>query len=200
MPHQVVLATGNAGKVAEMQDILQEHDVEVKAQSEFGLSSVEETGLTFVENALLKARHATRHTGLPAIADDSGVVVQALGGAPGIYSARYAGEKADAAANNRKLLEAIREVPSTDRQAHFFSLIVYLRHPEDPEPLICEGRWSGEILLTPRGEHGFGYDPIFFLPKYGCSAAELDPELKQTISHRGQALTALCLQLHHARH
>ncbi|MDX1654623.1 MAG: RdgB/HAM1 family non-canonical purine NTP pyrophosphatase [Candidatus Competibacteraceae bacterium] len=188
---QAVLATGNAGKVRELDQLLAGLGVEVLPQSAFGISSVEETGLTFVENALLKARHATHHSGLPAIADDSGLEVDALQGAPGIHSARYAGPEASDRDNLVKLLEALREVPEARRTARFQCLVVLLRHPRDPTPLICQGTWEGRIAFQPRGEQGFGYDPVFWLPQEAKTAAQLPPQLKNRLSHRGQALARL---------
>ncbi|NUS38658.1 MAG: RdgB/HAM1 family non-canonical purine NTP pyrophosphatase [Lysobacter sp.] len=188
---KVVLASGNAGKLRELRALLEGDGFELHAQSEFGVDDVAETGLTFVENALLKARHAARATGLPALADDSGLCVDALDGAPGLYSARYAGEHGDARANIAKLLDALRAEPDERRGAHFRAVIVLLRHADDPQPLIAEGSWHGRILHAPRGNDGFGYDPVFFDPVHGASAAELDPALKNRISHRGQALAAL---------
>ena len=190
----LVLASGNAGKLRELREILG-GGFDVRAQSEFGVGDIEETGLTFVENALLKARHATQTTGLPALADDSGLCVDALGGAPGLYSARYAGTHGDARANIAKLLDALRDVPDARRSAHFHASIVLLRHPTDPQPLVAEGSWHGRILHAPRGEGGFGYDPVFLDPELGGSAAELDPALKHRISHRGRALAALQARL-----
>ena len=186
----LVLASGNAGKLRELREILG-GNFDVRAQSEFGVEDIEETGLTFVENALLKARHATQATGLPALADDSGLCVDALGGAPGLYSARYAGTHGDARANISKLLDALRDVPDEQRTAHFHASIVLLRHAADPQPLIAEGSWHGRILHAPRGEGGFGYDPVFLDPELGKSAAELDPAIKHRISHRGRALAVL---------
>jgi XTP/dITP diphosphohydrolase len=186
----LVLASGNAGKLRELREILG-GSFDVRAQSEFGVEDIEETGLTFVENALLKARRATQATGLPALADDSGLCVDALGGAPGLYSARYAGTHGDARANISKLLGALRDVPDEQRTAHFHASIVLLRHATDPQPLIAEGSWHGRILHAPRGDGGFGYDPVFLDPELGVSAAELDPAVKHRISHRGRALAAL---------
>jgi XTP/dITP diphosphohydrolase len=186
----VVLASGNAGKLRELREILG-GTFDVRAQAEFGVEDIEETGLTFVENALLKARHAAQATGLPALADDSGLCVDALGGAPGLYSARYAGTHGDARANIGKLLDALRDVPDERRTAHFHATIVLLRHATDPQPLIAEGSWHGRILHVPRGDGGFGYDPVFLDPEHGASAAELDPAVKHRISHRGRALAAL---------
>jgi XTP/dITP diphosphohydrolase len=186
----LVLASGNAGKLRELREILG-GSFDVRAQAEFGVDDIEETGLTFVENALLKARHAAQATGLPALADDSGLCVDALGGAPGLYSARYAGKHGDASANIAKLLDALRDASDEQRTAHFHASIVLLRHAADPQPLIAEGSWHGRILHAPRGGGGFGYDPVFFDPELGASAAELDPAVKHRISHRGRALAAL---------
>lgn len=188
---KLVLASSNAGKLGELRELLAGDGFELHAQSGFGVDDVEETGLTFIENALLKARHAARATGLPALGDDSGLCVDALGGAPGLYSARYAGGHGDAAANIIKLLEAMKDVPAPQRTAHFHAVIVLLRHADDPQPLIAEGTWPGLILDTPRGDGGFGYDPVFLDPGHGRSAAELDPALKNRISHRGRALAVL---------
>ena len=190
----LVLASGNAGKLRELREILGP-GFELRAQAEFGVDEIEETGLSFVENALLKARHAARATGLPALADDSGLCVDALDGAPGLYSARYAGGHGDARANIAKLLDALRDVPDERRTAHFHATIVLLRHPADPQPLIAEGRWHGRILPAPRGAGGFGYDPVFLDPDEGRSAAELEPAIKHLISHRGRALAALKARL-----
>ena len=188
---RIVVASGNAGKLAEFRQLLGDAGIDCVMQGELGVGDVEETGLTFVENALLKARHAARETGLPALADDSGLCVDALGGAPGLYSARYAGRHGDAQANIDKLLDALRDVPDARRGAHFHAAIVLLRHAEDPQPLIAEGSWHGRILHAPRGDGGFGYDPVFLDPEHNRSAAELDPALKNRISHRGLALAAL---------
>ncbi|MEF3193033.1 MAG: XTP/dITP diphosphatase [Halothiobacillaceae bacterium] len=195
MTRDLVLATGNAGKVLEFASLLREMDLRVRPQSDFAVPEAEETGLTFIENAILKARNAARHTGLPAIADDSGLIVDALHGAPGIYSARYAGPGKGDAANNAKLLEALRDVPPKQRSARFHCVIVYLRHAEDPTPLVAQGSWEGRILEAPRGERGFGYDPLFWVPTHECSAAELDAATKNALSHRGQAMRALLDQL-----
>ena len=194
---EIVLASSNPGKVREINQLLAELDLHARPQSEFGAEDAEETGLTFVENALLKARNATRHTDLPAVADDSGIEVDALNGAPGIYSARYAGAGASDQANLEKLLHALRDVPEAARTARFQCLMVYLRHAEDPTPLICQGTWEGRILFEPRGDHGFGYDPVFYVPTHDCSSAELPPEVKNTLSHRGQALRKLVAALGH---
>jgi XTP/dITP diphosphohydrolase len=190
MHRRVVLATGNAGKVREFAELFAPHAIEVVPQSDFGVPDVAETGLTFVENALIKARNAAAHTGLPAIADDSGLEVDHLNGAPGIYSARYAGD-GGSAANNAKLVEALAGVPEAQRSARFQCLLVYLRHADDPTPVICQGTWEGRILETPQGGQGFGYDPLFYVPGEGCSAAELPAGRKNALSHRGQALACL---------
>jgi XTP/dITP diphosphohydrolase len=195
MTKRVVLASSNPGKVREINAMLAGLHLTVVPQSDFSVVEVEETGLTFVENALLKARNATRHTGLPAIADDSGIEVDALHGAPGIYSARYAGEGASDARNLEKLLADLRDVPEARRTARFVCLMVYLRHELDPTPVICQGSWEGRLLLEPRGRGGFGYDPVFLVPTHNCSSAELPPEVKNQLSHRGQALRALVAAL-----
>ena len=191
----IVLASNNAGKVREIERLLAESRIHIRPQGEYGVPEAEETGLTFVENAILKARNAARHSGLPAIADDSGLEVDALRGAPGIYSARYAGSGATDEANLRKLLTDLAEVPEAERTARFQCVLVYLRHAEDPTPLICQGTWEGRILFEPRGTNGFGYDPVFLVPSHGCSSAELDPDTKNRLSHRGQALRRLQEQL-----
>ena len=188
---KVVLATGNRGKVAEMADLLASVGLNVVAQTGLGVGSVEETGLTFIENAILKARHASAITGLPAIADDSGLAVDALGGAPGIYSARYAGKDASDRQNLEKLLDAMQDVPDGQRQARFHCVLVWLRHAEDPTPIVCHGSWAGEIARAPAGDGGFGYDPIFWLPELGRCAAQLSREEKRALSHRGQAMKLL---------
>lgn len=188
---RIVLASGNRGKVREFNELLAGLDLEVVPQSEFKVPEAEETGLSFVENALLKARNAAQHTGLPAIADDSGLEVDALKGAPGIHSARYAGPGATDRQNLEKLLAALKDVPDTERTARFQCVIVFLRHAFDPTPIICQGTWEGSILREPHGTNGFGYDPVFHVPTHGCSAAELPAEVKNRLSHRGQALTKL---------
>jgi XTP/dITP diphosphohydrolase len=188
---KLVLASGNHGKLAEMGAIVADLGVELIAQGELGVEDVEETGTTFVENALLKARHAARASGLPALGDDSGLCVDALGGAPGLYSARYAGAHGNANANIAKLLDALRDVPDERRSAHFHCTIVLLRSPDDPAPLIAEGRWHGRILHAPRGANGFGYDPVFFDDALDAGAAELDVATKNRVSHRAQALARL---------
>ncbi|HEX7111840.1 MAG TPA: RdgB/HAM1 family non-canonical purine NTP pyrophosphatase [Mizugakiibacter sp.] len=192
---RIVLASGNRGKLAELNDLLADSGIELVAQAELGVPDAEETGLSFVENAILKARHAARLTGLPALGDDSGLCVDALGGAPGLYSARYAGTHGDAAANIARLLRELAGVPEAARGAHFHCCIALVAHPDDAAPLIAEGRWHGRILEAPRGSAGFGYDPVFFDPVHGASAAELEPTLKNRISHRGRALAALCARL-----
>jgi XTP/dITP diphosphohydrolase len=191
----VVLASNNPGKLREFSHLLQDLTLEVLPQAHFGLCETEETGLSFVENAVLKARHAARHTGLPALADDSGLEVDALNGAPGIYSARYAGPTATDRENLEKLLDALARVPDAERTGRFQCIIVYLRHALDATPRICHGTWEGRILWRPQGKNGFGYDPVFFVPGCGCSAAELTPDAKNRLSHRGQALRALIAAL-----
>lgn len=192
---ELVVATGNQGKLKEISQVLAPLGFVVRGQGDFGISSAEETGFTFVENAILKARHTAQQTGRPALADDSGLEVDALDGQPGIYSARYAGVDGDDAANNHKLLETLQNVPEAQRTARFQCVMVYLRHPEDPVPLICQGTWEGRIALTAAGGNGFGYDPLFFVPETGCMAAELPPEEKNRLSHRGQALRQLVAAL-----
>lgn len=192
---KLVVASSNPGKLGEFRDLLGEAGFEFVAQGELGVQDVDETGLTFVENALLKARNAARATGLPALADDSGLCVDALGGAPGLYSARYAGTHGDAQANIAKLLDEMKDVPREQRTAHFVAVIVLLRHADDPQPIIAEGRWSGLILGAPRGDNGFGYDPIFLEPENGLSAAEFEPAIKNRLSHRARALQALWQKL-----
>lgn len=191
---QVVLATGNPGKAREIAALLAPAGLEVVSQAGFGLSSADETGATFIENALLKARHAAAGSGLPAIADDSGLVVDALGGAPGIHSARYSADGSDAA-NVRKLLAALDGLPENRRRARFVCVAVLLRHPGDPLPIVCEGRWEGIIATTPRGDEGFGYDPVFVPLGERRSAAELPPGEKNRLSHRGRAFGALLERL-----
>lgn len=191
MTQRIVLASNNAGKVREFNQLLAGSEFEVIPQSEFQVEEIEETGLTFVENALLKARNAAQHTGLPAIADDSGLEVDALDGAPGIYSARYAGGGATDRQNLDKLLLALEDVSDENRSARFQCLMVFMRHPGDPTPMIFQGTWQGRILRTPKGDNGFGYDPIFYVPEQQCSSAELSSDLKNSLSHRGQALRKL---------
>ncbi|WP_428623414.1 XTP/dITP diphosphatase [Sedimenticola sp.] len=192
---KIVLASSNAGKVREINQLLAQQSIQVIPQSEFDTPEAEETGLTFVENAILKARNAARHSGLPAIADDSGIEVDALKGSPGIYSARFAGPACDDQANNEKLLADLQGVEDEQRTARFQCLLVYLRHADDPTPIICQGTWEGRILHAPQGANGFGYDPLFLVPEFGCSSAELPPEQKNALSHRGQALRQLLAAL-----
>ncbi len=192
---RIVLASGNAGKAREISQMLANHRIEVLPQSAFNVIEVEETGLTFVENALLKARNAAAHSGLPAIADDSGLEVDALHGAPGIYSARYAGNDASDNDNLAKLLAALADVATAQRTARFQCLMVYMEHAHDPTPIICQGTWEGRILFEPRGTQGFGYDPVFFVRTHNCSAAELPAAVKNNLSHRGQALRQLLTAL-----
>lgn len=191
MSRTLVAATGNRGKLAEIERLLDGLGWEVVAQSVFGVEPPPEDGLTFVENAIIKARHASERTGRPALADDSGLVVDALGGAPGVRSARYAGPGGGDAANNEKLLRALAGAPEGERSARFECVVVRMRHPHDPVPLIARGTWAGRVLEAPRGANGFGYDPLFLDPAAGRTAAELPPERKDALSHRGQALRAL---------
>ena len=191
---EIVVATGNAGKVREFRRLLGDWPCELRLQSEFDVIPAEETGATFVENALLKARAAAQQTGLPALADDSGLEVDALDGMPGVRSARYASEGTDEA-NKAKLLEALRDVEDSRRQARFHCVLVLLRHADDPVPLIAQGRWEGRILREARGEGGFGYDPLFEVRSHGCSAAELETDIKNAISHRAIAVQRLVEQL-----
>jgi len=199
MAQTVILATGNAGKLKEISDILQPHGWDIKPQSEFFDTEAEETGLTFIENAILKARYASKKTGLPAIADDSGIEVSALQGRPGIYSARYSqdihGENANSETDLQKLLVELKDVPKEQRQASYYCAMVYVEHAADPTPIIGLGRWYGEILTEKRGDGGFGYDPIFWVDEFEKSAAELAKSQKNQISHRAQALNALVMQL-----
>lgn len=196
---EIVLASSNPGKVREINQLLATLDLQVRPQSEFGVVDAEETGLSFVENAILKARNATQHTGLPAIADDSGIEVDALHGAPGIYSARFAGEGATDQANLDKLLAELDGLPEAQRSARFQCLMVFMEHANDPTPLICQGTWEGRILLAARGDNGFGYDPVFYVPTHDCSSAELPADVKNTLSHRGQALRKLVAALQQYR-
>ncbi|MEM8981592.1 MAG: RdgB/HAM1 family non-canonical purine NTP pyrophosphatase [Pseudomonadota bacterium] len=198
---RLVLASGNAGKLVEMKTLLEPLGYSLEPQSEHGIGAVAETGLTFVENALIKARYASRITGLPVLADDSGLAVDALGGRPGIYSARYAGPEAAASANNAKLLTALSTLQTpAERSAHFHCVLVYLASADDPVPIICEGIWSGYIAAEPRGDNGFGYDPIFVDPAAERTGGELDPAAKNRISHRGKALAELVERLSERRH
>ena len=192
----VVLASGNTGKLRELAGILQPLGLRLVSQSEFKVPEVAETGLSFVENAIIKARAAAAHSGHPAIADDSGLEVDYLRGEPGIHSARYSGQ--GDAANNAKLLAALEGVPEVQRSARFQCALVYMRHARDPMPLVCQASWEGRILLAPRGDNGFGYDPLFYVPEQQCSSAELEPGLKNRISHRARA-SALLLEALRAR-
>jgi XTP/dITP diphosphohydrolase len=192
---KVVLASGNKGKLREFAAMLKDLDVEVVPQSEFNVPEPEETGTTFVENAIIKARNAARHTGLPAIADDSGIEVSALNGAPGVYSARFAGPGASDDDNNKKLLKDLTNVAEHDRGARYVAVLVYMSHAGDATPIIAEGTWEGRILFEEVGENGFGYDPLFYVPTHDCASAELDPAEKNRISHRAAALQRLRLQL-----
>jgi XTP/dITP diphosphohydrolase len=191
MTDTLVLASSNLGKLQEFTSLLAPLGIQIRPQAEWQVSDADETGLSFVENAILKARHAAAATGQPAIADDSGLVVDALNGAPGIYSARYAGSHGNDAANNQKLLEALKTVPREQRTARFVCILAVLRHAHDPLPLICEGYWEGHILTAPQGQGGFGYDPLFGVPQRNCSAAELPAAEKNRLSHRGLATAQL---------
>ena len=197
MPQTIILATHNQGKVKELNQLMVDLPFIIRPQSDFALDDVEETGTTFVENALLKARHATLQTGYAAIADDSGLIVPALNGEPGLYSARYAGKQATSQENIDLLLQRLNALPHADRRAYFYCILVYLRHTNDPAPIICHGYWEGEIAQQPVGDHGFGYDPIFYLPALSCTAAQLSSQQKQQLSHRAQALRHLVTALHH---
>jgi len=187
----IVLASSNPGKLREFAQILSEFHLEVVPQSQFNVPDVPETGLSFVENALIKARNAAQYTSLPAMSDDSGIEIDALNGAPGIYSARFAGAEATDDDNNALLLEKLKGVPNEQRTARYHCVIVYMQHANDPMPLICQGTWEGRILHEPRGQNGFGYDPFFYVPTHHCAAAQLPSEVKNQLSHRGQALRAL---------
>ena len=188
---QLVLASGNPGKLRELAAILNDLDYRLSPQAEFDIEEVPETGTTFVENAIIKARHAALHSSLPALADDSGIEVDALDGAPGVYSARFSGPGANDASNNALLIEKLRDLPAESRTARYRAVIVLMRHAADPSPLIAEGSWEGIIQLQPSGTGGFGYDPYFYLPELRCSSAELSAEEKNRISHRGKALQQL---------
>ena len=192
---KLVIASGNQGKLRELGSLLQPLDFEVHAQSEFAVPDVAETGTTFVENAIIKARNAAQHTGLPAVADDSGIEVDALDGAPGVYSARFSGPNATDASNDALLVEKLRLVPEPQRSARYRAVIVYMQHAADPSPIICEGTWEGRIVLEARGTGGFGYDPYFWVPSHQCTSAELNAETKNQLSHRGQALRQLLERL-----
>ena len=190
---KLVLASNNPGKLREFSALLATVDFEVLQQAQFNVPEAEEPHGTFVENAIAKARHAAKLTGLPALADDSGICVEALGGAPGVYSARFAGEPKSDQRNNEKMIADLAD--KSDRRAHYYCILVFVRHAEDPQPIICEGEWWGEIVDTPKGANGFGYDPYFWLPEFGCTAAELPSEKKNAISHRGIALAKLIERL-----
>lgn len=193
--NNLVLASGNKGKLNEFQPLLNNCGYNVLAQSDFNVPEAEETGLSFIENAILKARNASQHTGLPALADDSGLEVDALKGQPGIYSARYAGASANDADNNAKLLRELKNIAEEERTAKFQCLLVFIRHHLDPTPIVCQGTWHGRILFEPSGKNGFGYDPLFFVPEKNCSSAQLDSAVKNQISHRGRAIDILLKRL-----
>ena len=193
--HRVVLASSNTGKLREIGDMLKGLHMEVLLQAQFHVPEVEETGLSFVENAILKARNAARYSGLPAIGDDSGIEIDALEGKPGIYSARYAGTGASDEDNLRKLIGEIRQIPEGKRSARFVCCMVYLRHADDPDPVLARGVWEGVAITEPRGSNGFGYDPVFYVPTHHCTSAELPPAVKNQLSHRGQALGQLMEKL-----
>lgn len=192
---KIVLASGNAGKLREFQQLLNDCGFDVLPQSNFFSENAEETGSTFVENAILKARYACEKTGLPALADDSGIEVDALNGRPGIYSARYAGQDANDANNNEKLLKELQGVPGEKRTARYHAVLAFMRHAQDPTPILCHGIWEGVILTEPRGKGGFGYDPLFFVPTHDCASAELSKDEKNRISHRGKAMQELLQKL-----
>ncbi len=193
--NQIVLASGNAGKLREIAQLLEGLNLEILPQSEFNVPEIEETGHTFVDNAILKARNAAHYTGLPAIADDSGIAVDVLRGRPGIYSARFAGIGASDEENLEKLIRMVEPFPDEERTARFICSMVYIRHEEDHVPVIAEGVWEGQLLIDPKGQNGFGYDPIFYVSSQQCTSAELPPEIKNKLSHRGQALRKLLEQL-----
>ena len=195
MTQKIILASGNAGKLREFQQLLGGCGFDIHPQSEFFSESAEETGLTFVENALIKARYACQKTGLPAIADDSGIEVDALNGRPGIYSARYAGVDANDEKNNALLLQELMNVPDEKRTARYHAVLVYMRHAEDPTPIICHGTWEGKILREAKGSGGFGYDPLFYVPTHNCASAELSKDEKNKISHRGKAMAELLIKM-----
>ncbi len=192
---KIVLASGNKKKLAELQRLLTPLNIDVVAQSEFDVPEADETGTTFVENAIIKARNACKYTGLPAIADDSGIQVAALRGAPGVYSARFAGVGASDTKNNKLLVELLSELPDVNRDARYVAVLALMQHEDDATPIICQGTWDGEIVLEPQGDQGFGYDPYFFVPEKGCTAAQLPAEEKNAISHRGKAMKKLLEQL-----
>jgi len=195
LPAELVLASDNPGKLREFQEMFRGSGARLIPQGQFGTPAAVENGRSFAENAVLKARNAAHHSGLPALADDSGLAVDALDGAPGIYSARFAGPGADAEQNNRKLLDLLKETPDAQRSARFCCAVALVRDAREPEPLVAEGAWEGRILQAPQGAGGFGYDPLFFVAECNCSAAELAPAEKHRLSHRGQAVRALLQQL-----
>lgn len=197
---KIVLASGNKGKLREFAQLFSQFNTEVVPQSTFNVTEAEETGLTFVENAIIKARHACESTGLPAIADDSGIEVDALNGAPGIYSARYSGPGATDEKNLQALLNALDNIPESERTARYQCVIVFMRHAKDPTPLICQASWEGRVLTTPQGDGGFGYDPIFWIEQHQCTAAELNAEQKHAISHRGKAIRQFITEFQHQMH
>ena len=195
MSQQIVLASGNLGKIAEIQAMLQHHDIEVISQSFFDVPDIEETGTTFIENAIIKARHAAKITGLPAIADDSGLEVDAINGQPGVYSARYAGLPSNDRLNTKKLLNALDGIPEKKRSARFHCLMIFMAHATDPSPLIGQGTWEGRIAFQEAGDNGFGYDPVFYSPEHQCVSAELTATIKNRVSHRAHALNQLMPQI-----
>ncbi|AFI85832.1 RdgB/HAM1 family non-canonical purine NTP pyrophosphatase [Methylophaga nitratireducenticrescens] len=197
---KIVLASGNIGKLRELSQILGPLGLEIIPQTDLNVPEAEETGLSFVENAIIKARNASLFTGLPAIADDSGIEVDALHGAPGIYSSRYAGPEASDTDNIQALLDAMKDIPETERTARFQCVVVFIRHAKDPTPLICQGDWQGQILQLPLGDGGFGYDPVFWVAETDCTAAELSPEQKHAISHRGKAMRRFMEEFKYTRH
>jgi len=192
---KIVLASNNAGKVREINELLKAYDINVVPQGDYDVDEIAETGLTFVENAIIKARYAALKTGLPAIADDSGIEVDALNGAPGIYSARFSGEDASDKDNNKKLLQELKDIPGEKRTARYRCVMVFMRHAADPTPIIASGSWEGVILESAKGSGGFGYDPLFYIPTHQCTAAELSAELKNKLSHRSKALISLLHEL-----
>lgn len=198
MSSTIVLASANQGKIKEFADMFANLDIDIRPQSEWHIEAADETGLTFIENALIKARHACEHSGLPALADDSGLVVDALNGAPGIYSSRYGGPNADEKTYTQKLLDDLRHIPLEQRAARFVCVLVYMRHAQDPTPLIAQATWEGSILTARQGAGGFGYDPVFYVPEKQCAAAELSAAEKHALSHRGKALKKLLELYQHA--
>lgn len=196
MTQKVVLASGNKGKLKEFGQLLSPFDIQIIAQSQLNVPEADETGLTFVENAIIKARNAAQHSGLPALADDSGIAIDALNGQPGIYSARYSGKEATDKSNIHKVLDMMKDVPESERSAAFHCVLVFMRDAEDPTPLVCHGSWHGKILQKEMGENGFGYDPIFYVDEFNCSAAQLPAETKNSVSHRAMAFHQLLKTLH----